>query len=514
MLNENHKDVVIMSVPYCEPLPLVAPVLLAGCLESAGITAKGIDFNIHFIKHFSEFNEYEEIKKFLTIGNVFIPSFNIKIYKKIIKFTLKFLKNTVKKYNPTYIGLSIFTSESLDFGIILSYLIRKYFPRIKILAGGKGLEVFANDREKHYEIWHKSLLADLIIVGDAEAEIISAIRDNRRGIVVSTPQTKQDLDKIPLPSWHDYNFDMYSSLNRHSELATNLGQDPYLTVSSSKGCVRKCTFCDVSSFWPEFIYRDPEKVAEEIIFNYKKTGIKRFHFTDNLINGSVSNYRRMNEILISKIPNEIQYRGYAIFRGKYQMPESDFKLAADAGCFLWEVGVESGSEKVRHDIKKKFDNDDLDWSINMLYKYGIAQKWLLMVGYPTESEKDFQDTINLLKRYSHLNNNNMITVQITSFMLLKNSPLLANSTISSEYGLDHVKTTHSSHDKFWTSTVYTDNDFPTRSRRWREILHVSENYGYSLGDFMPLKKWTEELNLLEKIYHEQKRKVIYIRQNS
>lgn len=499
------KDVIIISVPYCEPLPVVAPALLASCLVAAGISARGIDFNAIFVEEFVNDNEYVQYKNFLTMGHLSAPTFSRNLYKKIFRFTLRFLKNIVNQYQPKFIGLSIFTSESLDFGLLLSYLLRKYYPDIVILAGGKGLEITGENNKKHYEVWSKNNVADLIIVGDAESSIIDSIKHNRRGVVISEQQTKEDLDLVPLPQWDDYDLTIYKSLSRAVDRSNLHESEPYLTITASKGCVRQCTFCDVASFWPNYLYRDPEKVAREIIFNYQKTGIRKFKFTDNLINGSITNFRRINEVLVSEIPNTITYGGYAIFRGRDQMPESDFELAARAGNTHWSVGVESGSERVRFDMKKKFTDDDLDWSVRMLNRWGIQQTWLLIVGYPSETEEDFIKTKQMIKRYAGLVNGANITIQITpTFMMLNNSPLLTKPELVQEYGLENVAKSGSNSNKFWTSTRFVNNDFPTRARRWRELMQLVQEQGYQFGNSMPVKKWSDEMDYLEKIYHDKK----------
>jgi hypothetical protein len=179
----NQKDVVIISVPYAEPFPMVAPILLASCLEYNGISAIGIDFNAQFIKKFSKESWYIEFKNFLTIGYLVTPRFNLKIYKDIIRFTKKFLVELQQTHQPKLIGLSIFTSESLDFGLVLSYLIRRYCPDVKIIAGGKGLEVTDPNGIYHYQNWIDNLVVDTIVVGDAEAEIIDTIKNNKIGLI-------------------------------------------------------------------------------------------------------------------------------------------------------------------------------------------------------------------------------------------------------------------------------------------------------------------------------------------
>lgn len=500
---------VILSVPYCEPYPMVAPVLLSACLNQAGITSIGIDFSAKFLAEFAEDPEFTALKNLLTIGYAVNSSLSRRMFKKIYKFTKHFLKQVHKQYQPEYIGLSIFTSESLDYGMLMSYLLRRYWPDTKIMAGGKGLEVSHTDSSKHYNIWVDNQIADLVIVGDAEKEVIESLKHNKTGLVFSAPQTKQDLDDIPVPAWDQYDLAFYQPLSQYRD-QQNQNSEPYMAITASKGCVRQCTFCDVSSFWPDFIYRDPVKVANEIIHNYHSTGIKKFLFTDNLINGSISNYRKMNQVLADTVPQAIKYSGYAIFRGKDQMPDEDFKLAARAGCEQWGVGVESGSEQVRFDMKKKFDNNDLDWSVRALYKYNIAQSWLLMVGYPTETEKDFDDTKQLLINYASLAVNKRILLGITpTFSLLNNSPLLIDHKIAQEYGIEHNHNNHNN--KFWTSTRYVDNDYPTRSRRFKQLVKLAEDLGYSFTPGMPLQKYRSEIENLDKIYNETSHKVFAIR---
>jgi radical SAM superfamily enzyme YgiQ (UPF0313 family) len=510
-IDSKNLKVIFLSVPYCEPYPMVAPVLLSACLNQAGISALGVDFNINFVKEFHTRPWFSDLKNFLVMGHLVNVNIGHRAMREVYKFTKNFLQQLHDQYNPEYIGLSIFTSESLDFGLVLCYMLRKYFPNTKIIAGGKGLEVthMTNDK-KHYHYWEENAIADLIIIGDAESEIIHSIQQNKTGLITSQPQTKTDLDLIPQAEWHSYDLELYSDLS-HTRNQQTHDFEPYIAVTASKGCVRRCTFCDVASFWPEFIYRDPIRVADEIIHNYQYTGIKYFRFTDNLINGSISNYRALNQRLVEVIPNTIKYEGYAIFRGKNHMPEDDFRLAAQAGCVSWSVGVESGSEKVRYDMKKKFTNDDIDWSVNALYKYGISQDWLLIVGYPSETEADFEETKKFLRRYAHMASSKKVRINITpTFSLLSNSPLSTDKSMSVEYGLEHNQ-----HDplsqKFWTSTRYLDNNYPVRSRRWKELIGLCEELGYRFQNDMTLDKWRNEIASLDQIYNDQKTPVFSIR---
>lgn len=508
------KKVVILSIPHCEPFPMVAPVLLSACLNQAGIPARGIDFAFQFLEKFAPTPYWLQLKHHLLhswSGQYFIePS----AFRAVYKFTKRFLNDVMTKHNPEYIGVSIFSTDSMDFGLFMAYMIRRHFPQVKIIAGGKGLEVPHLNKEYHYEMWNRYGIADIIVIGDAELEIIDSIQQGKTGIVFAKQQTQEDLDNIPLVNWSDYDTQKYPALRSYADTKQTASPtalwEPYIAVTASKGCVRKCTFCDVAKFWPKYIWRTPAKVAREIIHNYQHTGIEKFHFTDNLVNGSITHYREMNQILAAEIPRKIRYQGYAIFRGKDQMPEDDFRLAADAGCVKWVVGVESGSERIRNHMGKKFSNSDLDWSIEMLVKYGIDQVWLLMVGYPSETDEDFQETLNLLRKYKDLGASGRVQIGLTpTFMLTPNAPLLSDPDLANVYGLSH-NLQNESYAKFWTSTHNPGNTYDVRSNRYKQVVDTVEQCGYSFHAGTTPHKSLEEIKNLDKAYDDQKTKIIPI----
>jgi len=495
--------VVILSVPYLEPYPAVAPILLSACLNKNSISAVGIDFNIKLLDNFANCAWWPSFKNMLCNGYLHSEKLPRRALLDILKFTRKFLLDIKQKHNPEYIGLSVFTSESLDFSLVLSYLIRRYLPDCKIIAGGKGLEVSVSSENstKHYDVFVNSAIADLVIVGDAEHEIVTAIKNSKSGLIIADQLSAEDLDNIPLSQWSDYDLQIYSKLSNFRDQEQKY-DEPHYFITASKGCVRSCSFCDVASFWPKFIHRNPEKVANEILSLWRNTGVKKFRFTDNLINGSVSNYRKINEILARDAPRQLDYGGYAIFRGKNQMPVEDFELAARAGCTMWSIGVESGSEKIRYDMGKKFTDDDLDWSVNLLHKVGITQSWLVMVGYPSETDEDFELTLDMFKKYAHLNKNGMITYGLTpTFALLDNSPIMNNPVLLKKYGLGH-NISKPNYQKFWTSSVNPSNTFPVRLDRWRKLVQLCEDLKYQKQGGFPIDKWQKELNSLEKLYYE------------
>ena len=117
--------VVIISVPYTEPLPMVAPMLLSACLNNAGISAHGLDFSIKFLDYFVNKPYWPDIKNLLALGIRPPSKLSRRAIIDILKFTKRNLLDIKEKYNPEYIGLSIFTNESINFSYILIPYIGK-----------------------------------------------------------------------------------------------------------------------------------------------------------------------------------------------------------------------------------------------------------------------------------------------------------------------------------------------------------------------------------------------------
>lgn len=65
------------------------------------------------------------------------------------------------------------------------------------------------------------------------------------------------------------------------------------------------------------------------------------------------------------------------------------------------VPIQSASDAVLADMKREYSSDDFRQIVNFLRKEvpGVNVLTDLILGFPTEEEKDFQDTINLINEF-------------------------------------------------------------------------------------------------------------------
>jgi radical SAM superfamily enzyme YgiQ (UPF0313 family) len=176
------------------------------------------------------------------------------------------------------------------------------------------------------------------------------------------------------------------------------------SISTSRGCVRSCSFCDVGKTWKKFRFRSGAHIVSEILKHHQEVGAVHFTIVDSLINGSLKSFRDFNLEMVkikttySSLEN-FSYNGMFIVRDKKSHPEELFAAMSAAGCESLSLGVETGSDRLRFDMNKKFTNDDLDHHLEMCQKYKIKNFFLTFVGYPTETQEDFDQTLLMLERY-------------------------------------------------------------------------------------------------------------------
>jgi hypothetical protein len=114
-----------------------------------------------------------------------------------------------------------------------------------------------------------------------------------------------------------------------------------------------------------------------------------------LFNQSLVDYYEKNNL-----PEKFfTYSGMYIVRDSNSFKERDFELMGKAGADTMLIGVETGSDRVRENMRKGFNSQDLKFTIEQFSKNKIRTYWLLIVGYPSETREDFEQTLQMLRDY-------------------------------------------------------------------------------------------------------------------
>jgi radical SAM superfamily enzyme YgiQ (UPF0313 family) len=296
----------------------------------------------------------------------------------------------INQKNPKLVALSVFSYKSQKLAVSLSQELKKINPTIKIVAGGSGIKDSINGSLMQSDI------IDYYIVGDGEAqwpEFLIKYFNIQRDIKIA------GLDIPYAPDYSRYDVVFY----QQQASANNLR--PYVPITGSRGCVRRCTFCEVPKRW-DFVQRSPSHIASEILKILEMLPNAHIHFTDSLVNGSLLAFDELLDYLIRirKQYPTFTWGGQFIIRNLKQSGEKYWKKIADSGAARLEIGVETGSDKLRLEMKKNFYNADLTHSLEFMEKFNISCIFLLFVGYPTETTDDINDTVLMFEKYASLAN--------------------------------------------------------------------------------------------------------------
>lgn len=465
-------DVVIVTAPFTyTPSPSLAPALLKACVEQEGLSAKAWDLSAEFNHHYRSHANYWSVVSWFD-------QTNLRPEESVVGWYLDIVEDYAKRLislNPRYVAISVLTHNSQRFTEDLSFFLRKHGSHIKIIIGGSGID---NYRYEFNKLWYQLMLdaqlADAALIGEGEFAIARIIKNNLTGHIVEPQLTNEQLENIPIPNYDDYDWLFYKGKKK-----TYWGKDintsamPSFWITASKGCVKKCTFCDVAKLWPKYRFRKGKDVAEEIITLNRKYGATTFGFTDSLINGGMKTFYDMNVELAARLPKTIKYEGQMICRGKRDMPEHHFELMSQAGCYSVNIGIESGSERVRNHMKKGSTNEDIHYTTEMLCKYGIYQKWNIIAGYPTETDEDWQQTLDLVQYWLPRSKGYIKIVPIGLMAVLPGTPL-TEEEVHKDLGLD-IEKIHG-FDFAWTTTVNPNNTMDRRAKHFLDFCNWLIDY--------------------------------------
>jgi radical SAM superfamily enzyme YgiQ (UPF0313 family) len=296
------------------------------------------------------------------------------------------------------LGISVFTFQCQIFTRLLLQRLRPKFAG-SIVVGGAGLSTngIAAAQADFGRYLSDQKLIDHYIRGEGDHALIALLQHQTDFPGIDNDQQDQidDIDSIPYPNYDDVVSMPY---------LWSTGR-PQLPITSSRGCIRKCSFCDIHAVWKKYRYRSGTTVAKEMIHQYQKHGVDRFWFTDSLINGNMKTFRALCQELIdfyqryNLSPAHFQWGGQFIVRDSRSMTVEDYARAREAGMNGVAIGVESLSEKVRDHMKKGFSDVDLDFMLEQMHANHMNCYFLIMVGYPTETQQDFEQGIQRFQQY-------------------------------------------------------------------------------------------------------------------
>jgi radical SAM superfamily enzyme YgiQ (UPF0313 family) len=293
----------------------------------------------------------------------------------------------------TVIGFSVWDSNSL-FSLRVAQEIKKIDRNITIIFGGP--ECFPE--------WSgKSLIkedcVDAVVYGEGEEtlkEIIgylemtgriglhsgAIVKNNYQVVDCGNREPIKELDNMLFPDFDGFPLNKYM-IKR-------------LPIIFSRGCTRKCAYCSLPGTAPRYRWRSANSIYEEMKHQLRKySHIDSFGSDSPALNSNLKELSRLCDLLIQD-DLKVSWSGFAVIdKG---MDLSLLKKMKRAGCSGLNFGIESGSQSVIDKMRKGFRIEDAEQNIRDAYGLGIDVVVNFIVGFPGESEGDFQQTLDFISR--------------------------------------------------------------------------------------------------------------------
>jgi len=280
------------------------------------------------------------------------------------------------------VGTSTYTT-SLGPSLFLLKHIKRAFPHIKTVMGGG---VFADDLALESDNLHTLVrdydFVDHIILGEGELLLLKLLEGelaNERVISLSALRGKTlEMKDVPVPDFSD----------------TNPGNYYHLSIEGARSCPFQCSFCSETIQWGEYRKKPMNLFADQVVDLAKRYNNNSFFMGDSLMNPYITPFATK----LLEMNASILYDGY--LRADKPVTHQNFvKLWADSGCYRVRLGIESAAARVLNAMDKMTTPKVISDVLKTLANEGIRTTTYWIVGFPGETEEDFQETCDFIREH-------------------------------------------------------------------------------------------------------------------
>jgi len=393
---QNKVDIVFAGLPWvADGSPMMAPAVLKSIVEQEGYSSVSLDLNISFFKRMLELHSNDEDLIHFTVSHKITKREDTPKIVNLFSEEISYMAEQILSYDPTHIGLTVFSMDSRIVTKYLTFRLRQLAPEKKIVIGGPGLSTTMGDNHSDFaeELYQLGLI-DCYIIGRGKDGILEYLKGNlvhndTKMEYTSHLNMYSELE-LPYPNFKDYDFNQY--INK------------YLPILESLGCVKNCDFCNIIEYWPKYQYKGSSPLFDEMVYQSKKYGINHFIMKNSLCNGNMRDFKTWLQLVADynqeNPNNQLSWTSYFILRSSHFHPESMFELIQKANGIL-SFGVETPIERVRNALGKEFSNEDIDYHLDMCRKYKIPVNLLLIGSQPGETTEDYKFIQQWIKDRTH-----------------------------------------------------------------------------------------------------------------
>jgi hypothetical protein len=331
----------------------------------------------------------------------------------IERWLVSLLQKHIDRYNPAVVGITIPFPGNLYAGLKCGRYIKKTYPNIKIVAGGG----FVNTELRELSDTAVFEYLDFITLDDGERPFLNILKFLQGDITTTglkrTFTRKSDRvtycnddatpdvphTEIGCPDYSDLPLDSYLSLIEIANPMHRLWSDGrWNKLTIAHGCYwHKCSFCDTAL---DYIKRYDSAPAAVLVDRIERmiaqTGQAGFHFVDEAAPPAV-----LKDLAKELIRRKTNIAWWANIRFENAFTHDLCKLLADSGCIAATGGLETASDRLLKLMNKGVTVRQAAQVCRNLSKAGIMVHAYLMYGFPTQTEQETVDSLEIVRQFFH-----------------------------------------------------------------------------------------------------------------
>ena len=304
----------------------------------------------------------------------------------------------VSTWKPDLVGMT-FPTPAFPHVLRCASIVKKYGD-IPVVVGGPHPSAFPKETlEEIPDI-------DFCVVGEGEVSFYNLVATIKSGGSSSNVQgisyrengkvhrtfpypLIQDLDEIPFPAR-----DLLPTHIYYSPTTKRVSNRLCGNMVTSRGCPYDCTYCESKVIWTrQARTRSIDNVIGEIEECVTKYGIGEINFHDDIL---PLDRKRTIELCKEMIRRKIDVDWVCMSRVNIAW-EDMMQWMKKAGCKRIMFGLESGSNTILKNIKKKATIEQAHEAVKICKKVGIETMGSFMIGNIGETEETVRESIQLAK---------------------------------------------------------------------------------------------------------------------
>jgi len=305
--------------------------------------------------------------------NMIITDFYIELERYILEL--------LEKEKPGVLGLTAHLG-TLGACMFSFKLAKEKYPHIVTVVGGSifsgELPMASPDFQFFLE---KTPYIDKVVVGEGEKLFLGLLEgqfpETQRVFSLKDINGERlDITSIDLADQSDFDLQNY----------------PYNAAFVSRSCPHQCRFCSVAGFFGEYREKSVKQAADQLVQLYERDGDQLYCMLDALVNP-----------FITELAEELIKRDMSIYMDAYLRvsdevcdPEKTL-LWRRGGLYRVRLGIETGSPRLLELMGKNITVEQARTAVRSLAHAGIKTTTYFVIGYPGETEEDFQQTLEFIE---------------------------------------------------------------------------------------------------------------------